>query len=352
MAQINFGTSVSLKQTANLIASTPSVRFYLRGEPGIGKTMLLATLKKLLPRHEMIYVDVPNLDLGDISMPVIDRDSKTTTYYPNARFGIHTGKPVCILLDEFSKGADPVKNMLHPILNEGRLGDTLLHPDTIVFLTGNLSSDGVGDAMKAHTKNRITTLTVRKPSAEEWISWGIDNGVEPTLLAFAREFQEIFASYTESSASENPYIYHPKKQQDAFVSPRSLYKASDIVKARGNLDAESVVAAISGTCGESFSRAFHAYLEFSDQLPTKDYVLANPKTAPIPTSPAAQSIIMFGGISWVDKETMTPFMEYVERFPAEWQAVFCINIAKSSKQGMAFQNRKFSEWVAKNQDLL
>jgi hypothetical protein len=45
-------------------------------------------------------------------------------------------------------------------------------------------------------------------------------------------------------------------------------------------------------------------------------------------------------------------MEYIERFPAEWQAVFCINLAKSSKQSMAFQNRKFSEWVAKNQDLL
>jgi hypothetical protein len=238
------------------------------------------------------------------------------------------------------------------MLNEGRLGDTMLHPDTIVFMTGNLSSDGVGDTMKAHSKNRVTTLTVRKPSAEEWIGWGIDNEVEPTMLAFAREFQEIFASYTEPSASENPYIYHPKKQQDAFVSPRSLYKASDIVKARSNLDAESVVAALSGTCGESFARAFHAYLEFSDQLPSKDYVLANPKTAPVPVSPAAQSIIMFGGISWVDKDTMTPFMEYIERFPAEWQAVFCINLAKSSKQSMAFQNRTFSEWVAKNQDLL
>ena len=46
------------------------------------------------------------------------------------------------------------------------------------------------------------------------------------------------------------------------------------------------------------------------------------------------------------------FMEYIERFEAEWQACFCINIAKSSKQSVAFSSKRFSAWVAKNQDLL
>jgi hypothetical protein len=45
-------------------------------------------------------------------------------------------------------------------------------------------------------------------------------------------------------------------------------------------------------------------------------------------------------------------MEYIERFEAEWQACFCINIAKSSKQSVAFSSKRFSAWVAKNQDLL
>lgn len=37
MSAINFGTTVSLKQAANLIASTPQVRYFLRGEPGIDR---------------------------------------------------------------------------------------------------------------------------------------------------------------------------------------------------------------------------------------------------------------------------------------------------------------------------
>lgn len=350
--QLNFGTSLSLTQCATLIASAPQVRFLLKGEPGIGKTALLKLLEVKLPDYKMVYIDVPNLDLGDISMPVIDRDTKTTTYYPNARFSLHTGEKVCIVLDEFTKGFDPVKNMLHPMLNENRLGDVRLHPDTIVFMTGNQGSDNVGDTLKAHSKNRITTITVKKPTAEQWVQWGIRHDIDSTILAFAKQYPHIFDSYTDNHASDNPYIYNPKRQQEAFVSPRSLEKASHIVKAREHLDSDTVIAALAGTCGESFAKDFHVYLECADQLPTKETVLKSPLTATVPDSPAAQAIMVFGGVTWVDKATLSPFLKYLERLPSEWQAVFCINLAKSSKQNMAFQNRDFSEWVAKNQDLL
>jgi hypothetical protein len=53
------------------------------------------------------------------------------------------------------------------------------------------------------------------------------------------------------------------------------------------------------------------------------------------------------------KESIAPFMVYLERFEPEWQAVFAINIAKApSKQSIAFSSKAFADWVAKNQDLL
>ena len=63
--------------------------------------------------------------------------------------------------------------------------------------------------------------------------------------------------------------------------------------------------------------------------------------------------MVFGAISKVEKDTITPFMQYLERFEPEWQAVFAINIAKTpSKQAIAFSCKAFADWVAKNQDLL
>ena len=71
MAEINFGKSVTLKQAATLIRTNPTTRFLLQGEPGIGKSSLLEGIAEALG-YEYAYIDVPNMDLGDIAMPVID----------------------------------------------------------------------------------------------------------------------------------------------------------------------------------------------------------------------------------------------------------------------------------------
>jgi len=355
MADLNFGKTVTLAQACNIILSTPMNRYFLRGEPGIGKSSLLKTLSTNLPEHEVSYIDVPNMDLGDIAMPVIDRETKTTAYYPNSRFKIHLGKPVITMLDEYTKGADPIKNMLHPMLEVAnpRLGDISIHPDSITFLTGNLSSDGVGDSLKAHSMNRIIPLHVSKPTADEWIGWAINNDIAPEIIAWVKQFPHAMASYLDPAQSDNPYIFNPKKVQSAFVSPRSLERVSNIVKVRSKLDSDSLICAMSGAVGESASRDMQAYIEFSDQLPTWESVLAEPKTAKVPDGAGACAILIFGAIAKIDKGTISPFMTYLERFEPEWQACFAINIAKSpSKQSIAFSSAKFADWVQKNEDLL
>ena len=358
MSEVNFGKSISLKQAATLIASNPETRFLLQGEPGIGKSSLLEDIASKIG-YDYAYIDVPNMDLGDIAMPVIDHEHKVTRYYPNARFGIHLGKPMLIMLDEFTKGADPVKNMLHPMLEKAnpRLGDIPLPKDgdkqTIVFLTGNLSSDGVGDSLKAHSRNRIVPVNIMKPTAEEWIEWGMNHGIEAEVLAWVNQYPHALASYTDGGNADNPYIYNPRKQQNAFVSPRSLATASNIVRTRKQNDPDTVIAALTGAVGEAAARDMQAYIEFADQLPTWEAVIKDPKGTRVPTSAGACAIMVFGGIARVTDDTITPFMTYLERFAAEWQAVFVINIAKTpSKQAIAFKSKTFATWAAQNVDLL
>ena len=354
MSEINFGKTITLKQAANLIKSNPETRFLLQGEPGIGKSSLLKNIADSLG-YDHAYIDVPNMDLGDIAMPVIDHDSKTTRYYPNARFKVHEGKPLVIMLDEFTKGADPVKNMLHPMLEKAnpRLGDLSLNNDTIVFLTGNLTTDGVGDSLKAHSRNRLVPVTIQKPDAEQWIEWALNKGLEAEVIAWVNRFPHVLASYTDAAQGDNPYIYNPRKPMNAFVSPRSLETASNIVRTRKQNDPDTVIAALTGAIGESGARDMQAYIEFSDQLPTWEATIKDPKHTSVPTSPGACAIVVFGAIARIDKQTINPFMEYLERFDPEWQAVFAINIAKTpTKQSIAFSAKAFADWVAKNQDLL
>lgn len=351
---ISFGSTVSLKQAANLILTNPKVRFLVRGEPGIGKSTMLSYIAKQLPHHNAAYMDVPNMDLGDIAMPVIDHDARVTRYYPNARFRLHEGKPVIVMLDEFTKGAEPIKNMLHPLLEitNPRLGDVSIDEDSIVFMTGNLLTDGVGDNMKAHTRNRIVEIVVKKPSADEWLEWGLNNDIDASVLAWVRQFPHALSSYTDGD-NDNPYIYNPRKQQAAYVSPRSLAIASNVVKQRDKNDTDATIAALKGAIGEAAARDMEAFIAYQDQLPSWESITNNPTNAAVPTSAGACAVLVFGAIAKIDKQTMTPFMKYLDRFESEWQAAFAINVAKNpTKQSVAFSCAAFADWVQANEDLL
>lgn len=355
MQEVTFGKSVNLSEAEALITSVPTNRFHLMGEPGIGKSAMLKRIGEKLGM-DYAYIDVPNMDLGDIAMPVVDHATKTTRYYPNARFGFHNKKPIVIMLDEFSKGAEPVKNMLHPLfeVNNPRLGDEPVPDGSIIFSTGNMSSDGVGDGMKAHTKARLTKLVVRKPTSPEWLLWASNTGrIDPTICAWVDRYPHVLASYLDGGTGDNLYIFNPKKVQDSFVCPRTLELASNIVSKRKNFSSDALIAALTGVIGEAGARDMQAFIAYADQLPTKESILNDPTNAPVPTQPGACAVVIYSLIQSAEKDTLSKFMTYTSRFAAEWQATFAIQLAKNtSKQSIAFSNSDFAKWVAANQDLL
>ena len=355
MSIINFGNSITLQQAADLIVSTPENRYLLQGEPGIGKSSIMGSIRSKLPSHLFAYIDVPNTDLGDVAMPAMDHEKQVTRYYPNSRFNLHLNKPVVIMLDEFTKGAEPVKNMFHPMLetHNPRLGDLPIHKDSIVFLTGNMGSDGVGDQLKAHTRNRIVPVQVHKPTADEWLGWAVNNDVDGVVMAWVNERNQVLASYMDEGEADNEYIFNPKKVQTAYVSPRSLERASNIIKARDKVDSDTLICALTGAIGESGSRDLQAYLTYQQQIPKWEDIIEAPKKAKVPDSAGASYVLIFNAIAKISTETITPFMEYLKRLEPEFQATFCINIAKNpQRQTIAFAAKAFSEWVQENEDLL
>lgn len=342
---------ISLKQAEELIATVgKEVTVHLRGQPGIGKSSILKSLSTRFPDHIPVYIDCADLDLGDLAMPAMNHESKTTAFYPNERFNLQHGKPVIIMLDEITKASEPVKNMLLPVMLERRLGAVEFHPDSIVYSTGNLTTDGVGDSMKAHAKNRMTAVTVMNPTDDEWINWGVDNGVAPEILAWVKQFPHCLAMYTDESQKENMYIYNPRKQQEAFVSPRSLAKASAIVRNRTALGEDTTLTALMGTIGEAAARDMSAYFSLADGLPSRESIYKEPEKANLPKDPAAKVILVMRELMTITEEHMDAWMKYLQRLPMETQALFAVNIMASTRKSIAATNKSFVNWaVANNQ---
>jgi hypothetical protein len=353
---LNFDLSVSLEEAVTLIVSNPDVRFELVGEPGIGKSYTFNTIRDMFPDYYASYIDVPNMDLGDIAMPVVDHETRTTRYYPNARFGFHLNKPCIICMDEFSKGAQPVQNMLHPMLesHNARLGDVPVPEGSLIYLTGNLSGNGLGDNTKAHTNNRKVRLLVRKATAKEWLhNYGVKKNIHPVVLAWVDQFPHCMASYLEGNQDSNPYIFNPKFQQDAFVTGRSMETASRIVTNKASYTSNALAAALAGCIGKAAAKDMEAYIAYQDQLPARDVILRDPKGTPLPTTPGACAVLVYSAVAALDRTNATPLMTYIERMEPEWQSVFCITAAKDKhKQNVVFSNKTFADWLQKNQDLL
>lgn len=352
--QVTNRITVTLNQAADLILACPNNRFMLQGEPGIGKSSIIKAIQEKTG-YAACYIDVPNMDLGDIAMPVIDHETKTTKYYPNARFQFHLGKPVIVMQDEFSKGADPVKNMLHPLLEvvNPRLGDVPVPPGSIIFMTGNLSSDGVGDGLKAHTKMRITVVEISKPTAKEWLVWAADNGISPVVMAWVDRNPHALASYRDGDQQGNQYIFMPNTVQGAVVTPRTLELASNIIKMRSSFDHTALQAALTGTVGAPAANSIAAFIAHQDSLPSWKDIIEQPHRTPIPTEQGALAVLVFGAIERVERSSLPQFLDYISRAEEEWQTIFCLGLARSkTKQAMAFTCKAFSDWAIKNEDLL
>lgn len=352
MSTIRFGSQLSLEAFATLVATCGNkVTFIGEGEMGIGKSSVLKMLAKMLPNIPA-YIDCTLLDLGDIALPytVEENGIKVTRFAPNARFRFHEGKPVIVMLDEIGKAMKSVKNVLLTLMLEHRIGDQYLPEGSIVFGTTNLGSEGLGDLLEAHARNRVCMVRIAKPNADQWINnFALPNGLDPSVITWVRQFPHCLAAFDDPSQKDNPYI---DRKRGACVTPRSLEKASHIAMPRHILGDEVLISALSGVIGEAASRDMQAFFTVADKLPTWDNILASPSTARVPDDVVAKCIMVFSAVAKVERDTLTPWMDYLKRLDKEWQALFAKSVMTSPhKQAFCTTNRAFRDWALANQYL-
>ena len=345
---------LSLDQICNAILRGGHKRtVFVEGDMGTGKSSLLKMLAQLLPTHAAMYFDSTTKDLGDITIPNIKMvdDTGCVSYLTNEELGVHLNKPIILMIDEYGKANPTVKNALLRLMLERKIGSYELTPDSIVFATSNKGAEGVGDLLQAHQCNRISKVRARKPSNMEWIEWGINNGVDHTLLGWCKDNPQLFQSFEDvKDPDDNPYIFHPRQQRAHFVTPRSLEAASDWLKEREHIDDQSMTSLLMGTIGERGAMDLMAFVKLADQLPTLQDIKDNPDTAKVPTSASAVCMVVYRTLASLEKDWLNQWMDYLVRLDAEAQGMFAngVRAEKYHNREMVFNNAKFTAWCTQN----
>ena len=363
---------LSASQVVSLIAAVGDKRTVIvEGENGIGKTALFHALRKLPKFADHIAVqpiDCTQLSDGSVWMPDLDRENGVSRELPNERFGVsasnqlgvNNSKPILVGLDEIAKAPQFIKNVLAPIIYERRVGNLSMPEGSVVVCFTNLSIEGLGDSIQAHLRNRLVFVKMRKPSADEWVKWATDNGVNPMIIAFVSNEPRVMQSFLDYEkggmfegkdlSKDNGFIFNPKSMQLAYATPRSLVAASDILDAGlGVLDDDTLEAALVGTVGATTAQALSSFIRFGREICEYSRVIKSPDTAPLSDNPTAQLIQVFQFVTRVaDRTEAEAIVKYVWRMRAEMQSIFCNTVATSQRVALFATINEFGRMLAEH----
>jgi hypothetical protein len=264
------------------------------------------------------------------------------------------------MFDEIAKVPQYVKNMIAPILYERRGGVFGMPEGSVWFAATNLSSEGLGDSLQAHLRNRLIVVKMRKPTVDEWLNdFAIPRSLNPTMLACVKEYPMVFDSFVDymtggkhegkNLEKDNPDIYNPAVMQDAYASPRSLHAAADILDGMDMLDRDTLRVALEGTVGATFTSRLMSFISFGQQLPPIQQVRDNPDTAPISSNKIAQQVQVFQFITRTqDRDDAQAFTKYIMRMQPEMQSLFVRRVADSPRVGVFTTVAEFAKLLSDN----
>ena len=363
---------LSSSQVINLIAAVGHKRTVIvEGENGIGKTALFHQLKRLPKFANHIAVDpidCTQLSDGSVWMPDLDRENGISRELPNERFGVsktnqrgvNGGKPIMVFLDEIAKAPQFIKNVLAPIVYEQRVGNLHFVEGSVIFCATNLSIEGLGDSIQAHLRNRLVFVKMRKPTAEEWVKWATDAGINPMVIAFVSNEPRVMASFLDyekggayegkDMSKDNGFVFNPKSTQQAYATPRSLAAAGDILdEGLGILDDTTIEQALIGTVGYTTAESLASFVRFGREICDYARVIKDPATAPLSSNPTAQLIQVFQFVSRAkDRTEAEAIVTYVWRMRAEMQSIFCNTVATSQRVDLFITLTDFGKMLAEH----
>lgn len=196
------------------IISSENLNYAIKilGHPGVGKSALV---KEIADRMNYYFIDTrlafkENVDLG--GYPVPDHDERQMIYFrpkfippvniPDGRNGI------LWFLDESNRAHPTVIQTLFQIITENKCGEHPLHKKTSIILAGNLGDDDdttITQFDDSALDGRLAIFHL-KPSSEDWLKWGYDEGIHPYILKYISSFPEKL--WDEDKINPNPRGWH------------------------------------------------------------------------------------------------------------------------------------------------
>lgn len=236
------------------------------GLSGIGKTAVMRQVALELD-YKLIEIDVPDLNEGDLALPVLNNG--VVTYHINSQFQEIINHPeidYLVFLDEANRAQS--KHVLNEIMTFTKkltLYGHKLPPNTRFVKANNPASNmsgfedtefSVADSDSAQTNREH--LIYMKADLKQWLS-AYNKTIHPYIIEFFKE------------PKHHKFFYYKDNNEDQFSTPRTWVTVSDLLFKKYSsdynnlkIDSSEFKAILSGALGETVANMFIAHVKELD----------------------------------------------------------------------------------------
>jgi hypothetical protein len=330
---------------------------YLIGKIGRGKSTVIEGATKQLEaanpgkKFGVVVISGPLLNPPDAVgylMPRQVEEHLESMFTQPFWFRTHDGKhindfdAVIVFIDEADKMDSDVKKIMGEMALSRRLGPHRLRPDDVVWMAGNYQKEGGGSTKEFnHLINRRHEIHLND-DIESVVDYYQKAKVHPLYVAFAASNPEVV-------------FEEPPKVQGPWCTPRSLHMCADFHAMFATKDDElpfddMIMEDIEAKIGSSAGSHLNATIQLQRELPKIADIIANPMKVKVPTAPDAQMLVCYSLAARSDENNIDPFIQYVERMPAEFTITF--GKAAITREPDLINSNAFGKWTARNAALV
>jgi hypothetical protein len=324
---------------------------YFVGRPGIAKTAMVREGAKQLAAVVNAPVLVRELHLAsmsevDVRGYLIPSGERALFTQPEFWTAVESCPYGILFLDEFGQATHEVQKAVAPLLLEGRIGEYKLPPGWMVVCAGNSIEDNAGaNSLLSHVINRIVYMPVGAPDVDEWVSWAVNEGLPPELIAMAKLRPDVVFESDLPTAPDTPYC-----------TPRSLHTLGDMANAYpgGLTDMMATpigLALAAGAVGDGAAAEIAGLVRTTLRLPSFDAVMAAPEISPVPTDLSeAYAMVMLVAVRAKGDEHKDAAALYLTRFPVNIALTGIVALIRRDKTFL--HSKVFGKWVGDNRELV
>ncbi len=272
----------------------------LHGRPGIGKTEIVADLASETGAR-LFDLRLTTIEPQDLrGLPFYDQDTRRTVWYPPEDLPMGDA-PSILFLDELTAAAPTLQPTIYGLLQERRVGNYRLPPQTFVVAAGNDIEDGaIAYEMGTALSDRLIHLSIRA-EAQDWLTgYAVPRGLHPAVPAFIRTRPDLLDTTAEAL-------------RDGAViacTPRSWARVSAILRAFPDRTVRDVLVA--GTLGEAPAAEFLLVVDDIAATVEATEILAAPpadRTALYPASLHGLTALVYAVVALADRDTLPAAIE-------------------------------------------